>query len=142
MQVRCEFVHMQMRREYPKLWIALLKPGVVFFERFFCLPADLGIRLGILPVADLDDNLVELLSLFSVDDVLIVVRYDAIAPFLLFVIPCELVVKEFVIDRFDLLVTEIRVQMRLFRIRVLCVEFSAVVVRRAFSDLDANRSFQ
>ena len=86
MQVRRGFVHMQMRGEYPKLWIALPKPGVVFFERSFCLPADLGIRTGIFPVADLDDDLVERLFLFFVDDMLRVVRYDAVAPFLLFVV--------------------------------------------------------
>ena len=118
--------------EYPELRIALLKSGVVFFECFFRLSADLGIRAGVLPVADLDDNFVKRLLLLSVDDMLVVIRDNAVAPFLLFVIPCKRIVKQLVIDCLDLFVAEIRVQMCTFRVGILCGEFPAVVVCRAF----------
>ena len=80
--------------------------------------------------------------LFSVDDVLVVIRDDSVAPFLLCVVPYERVIEQFVIDRLDLFVTKIRIQMRALGIGILCVEFPAVVVRGAFPDLDADRSFQ
>ncbi len=44
------------------------------------------------------------------------------------------------IGGFDALVAERRVQIRARRIGILCVGFSAVVVRLAFSYLDADRS--
>ena len=105
-QVRRGFIHMQMCGENAKLRIALLKSDVVFLERCFRLYADLGIRAGILPVADLNDDLMERFFLFSVDDVLVVIRDDTVTPFLLCVVPRERVVEQFVIDCLDLFVAE------------------------------------
>ena len=138
--MRRRFVHVDMSGEYAKLRIALLKSGIVFRKGFLRLFAYIGIRAGVVFVAYLDNDFVKRFFLMPGSDMLIVIRNDAITPLLFCVVPFKCVVEQFMINRFDRFITEIRIQMRTLRIGILCVEFPAVVVRRAFSYFDADRS--
>ena len=72
-QMRRCLVHMEMCREHPEVWIALLKASIVFIQHSSCQLRILAGGAHILLVSDLQDDLVKRFLLIAGTDFLIVV---------------------------------------------------------------------
>ena len=127
MKMRRGFIHVQMRGEHAKRWVALLEGLHVFVEH---LPGKLtvfGCGVHIVFVADLDDEFFKQLFLLSCADFLVVIVSHAIPAGLLLVVTSQRVVKQFVIDGSDVLISVFDVERRSAGIDILSDEVPAVV---------------
>ena len=132
---------MQVRREHPKIGIALLKTLIVFIQYGLC---QLGILAGgahIVLIADLQDNLVKWLLLISGTDFLVVVGDTPVAAGLLLIVAFQSFIEKLVVHGLNPLVAVVDVQMGTAAIYILRLELAGIMIDRAFSHLNANRSF-
>lgn len=139
-QMRRCLVHMEMCREHPEVWVALLKAPIVLVQY---RPSRLCILAGsahILLVSDLQDDLVERLLLISRANLLVVVRNAPVCTGLLLVVPFQSIIEKLVVYGLDALVAVVNVQVCAASIHILRPKFAAVVVDRAFANLGADRS--
>ena len=138
--MRRGLVHMQVRREHPKIGIALLKTLIILVQY---PPSQFRILVGgthILLVSDLQDDLVKRLFLIAGTDFLVVVRNAPVASGLFLVVSLQSFIKKLVVYRLDALVAVVDVQVRAASVHILCPKFAAVMVDGAFADLGADRS--
>ena len=134
-------VHMEVCREYPEVWIALLKALIIFVQylpRQFCVFAG---SAHILLVSDLQDDLVERLLLISRANLLIVVRNAPVCTGLLLVVPFQSLIKKLVVYRLNAFIAIINVQVRAAPVYIFRFEFAAVVIDRAFTNLGTDCPF-
>jgi hypothetical protein len=81
------------------------------------------------------------LFLFAGTDLLIVIFDSSVRACLLFVVPFQGFIEQFVIDLLDRLITVFYIEVGALRVHVCRLEFPAVVIDGAFPDLSADRSF-
>ena len=127
MKMRRGFIHVQMRGEHAQRRVALLERLHVLVEH---LPGKLsvfGCSAHIVLVADLDDEFFKQLFLFTRADFLVVIVNHAIPAGLLLVVTSQRVVKQFVIDGSDVLISVFDVERRSAGIDILSDEVPAVV---------------
>ena len=121
-------VHVEVGGEHPELGIALLKAlHVLVQNRCRQLPL-LAVGAHIVSIAHLQNDFVERLFLLARADFLIVILNPSVGPGLFSVVALQSLVKEFMVHRLDILLAVGDIQMGAFRIGVLGVEFSAVMV--------------
>ena len=141
MKMRRGFIHVQMRREHAERRITLLERLHVFVEH---LPGKLsvfGCGVHIVFVADLDDEFFKQLFLLARADFLVVIVNHAILAGLLLVVISQRIVKQFVIDGSDVLISVFDVERCSAGIDVLSDEVPAIVGQRAFATHGGDGSF-
>ena len=139
-QMRCCLVHMEMCREHPEVWIALLKASIVFIQHSSCQLRILAGGAHILLVSNLQDDLVKGLLLIAGANFLVVVRNAPVCTGLLLVVAFQGFIEKLVVHSLDALVAVVDVQMSSASVYILRPKFAAVVVDRAFTDLGTDRS--
>ena len=131
---------MEMYREHPEVWIALLKAPIVLVQY---RPSQLRILAGgthILLVSDLQDDLVKGFLLIAGANFLVVVRNAPVCTGLLLVVAFQGFIEKLVVHSLDALVAVVDVQMSSASVYILRPKFAAVVVDRSFADLGTDRS--
>ena len=78
MQVRRGFVHVQMSREYIKVWIPLLKPFHILVKNFLRKLSVFGFRSHVVFITYLKYNLAKRLFLLTCSDFLVVVANHSV----------------------------------------------------------------
>ena len=84
-------------------------------------------------ISDLQNNFMEWFFLFARQNFFIIILYLPVTSGLLLIIPGKCFIKQFVIHVFDIFIAVFHIQMASLRVSVLRMEFSAVMVDRAFS---------
>ena len=138
--MRRGLVHMQVRREHPKIGIALLKTLIILVQYGSCQLRKLAGGAHIFFTSDLQDNLVEGLLLIAGTDFFIVVWNAPVASGLLLVIAFQSFIKKLVVHSLNALIAVVDVQVCAASVHILCPKFAAVMVDRAFTDLGADCS--
>ena len=136
----CSFVHMEMRREHPEVWIALLKALIILVQYGSCQLRIFAGGAHIFFVPDLQNDLVEGLLLIAGANLLVVVRNTPVTSGLLFVVAFQSFIEKLVVYRLDALVAVVNIPVGAASVYILCPKFAAVVVDRAFAHLGADRS--
>ena len=108
-QMRRCLVHMEMCREHPEVWIALLKASIVFIQYSSCQLRILAGGAHILLVSNLQDDLVKGLLLIAGANLLVVVRNATVTSGLLLVVPFQSFIEKLVVHGLDSLVAIINV---------------------------------
>ena len=139
-QMRRCLVHMEMCREHPEVWIALLKASIVFIQHSSCQLRILAGGAHIFLVSDLQDDLVKGLLLIARADFLVVVWNTPVCTGLLLVVAFQGFIKKLVVHGLDALIAVVNIQVCAVSIHILRPKFAAVVVDRAFTDLSTDRS--
>ena len=132
---------MQVSGEDVQIRIPFPEALEVFIQCRLGLFSDLCSRSRIIPVADLDDQLMEGFFLLAGTDLFIVVFDPSVSACLLFVVPFQGFIEELVIDLLDRFVTVFYIEVGALRVHVCRLEFPAVVIDGAFPDLSADRSY-
>ena len=131
---------MEMCREHPEVWIALLKASIVFIQHSSCQFRILAGGAHIFLVSDLQDDLVEWLLLIAGANFLVIVWDSPVCTGLLFVVAFQSLIEKLVVYGLDALVAIVNVQVHAASVYIFSFEFAAVVVDRAFADLGTDRS--
>ena len=135
-------VHVEVGGEHTELGVALLKAFHVLVQnRCRKLPL-LAVGTHIVSIAHLQDDFMERLFLLAGADLLIVILYPSVGPGLFSVVPFQSLVKEFMVHRLDILLAVGYIQVGAFRVSVLGVEFSTVMVHRSLAHHGADCPFQ
>ena len=125
-----------------ELGVALLKAFHVLVQnRCRKLPL-LAVGAHIVSIAHLQDDFMERLFLLARADFLIVILNSSVGPGLFCVVAFQSLVKEFMVHCLDILLAVGYIQVGAFRVGVLGVEFSAVMVHRSLAHHGADRSSQ
>lgn len=125
-------VHMKVGGEDIQIGVPLPEALEVFIQGNLGLFADLRFGSRIIPVADLNDQLMKRLLLFAGADLFIVILDPSVRACLLGVVPFQGFIEQFVIDLLDRLVTVFYIEVGAVRVHICCLEFSAVVIDGAF----------
>ena len=139
--MRSCLVHMQVRGEHVQGMVALPKARKIFVQDFLGKFGILAHSTHILTVADLDDDFVEQLFLFSRPYLFVVVGDPSVIAHLLRVVLFKCLVKELVIDLLYRLIDIGDIQMRSAAVHVVCREASVVVGKTAISKSYAYTSY-
>ena len=132
MQVRCCLIHMEMSGEHTQSRIPFLKTFHIFIQ-YPCRDLPFGCFCShIILIPDLQDNLMEWFFLLSRADLFVIISNLPIFPCLLCVIPFKRSVKQFMVHLPDILIAVFHIPVAPFRIGILRMEFSAVMVDRTF----------
>ena len=142
MQVGRCFVHMKIGTEHPQRRISPLKVLHIFIQHLYRKLSVLRFRSHVVLIPDLQDNLMEWFFLLAGTDFLIIIINPAVTSSLLLIVPGECFIKQFVIYVLNIFVAVFHVQTASFRVSILCMKFSAVMVDRAFSCHKADCSLQ
>ena len=134
-------VHMQVGGEYIQVGVPCLEAPEVFVQHGLGLRTGLCFRAGILPVADLQDQLMEGLLLLAGTDLIIVIVDPPIGAGLPGIVPFQGFIEQFVIDLPDRFVAIIHVEVGTIPIHILRLELAAVVVDGALAHHGADGSF-
>lgn len=133
-------VHMEVRREHPKIGIALLKTLIILVQYGSCQLRILAGGAHIFFISDLQDDLVKGLLLIAGANFLVVVRNAPVASGLFLVVSLQSLIEKLVVHSLDALVAVVDVQMSSASVYILRPKFAAVVVDRAFANLGTDRS--
>ena len=121
---------------------ALLKTLEVFVENSLCKLTVCSLRIHIVLVADLQYQFVKEFLLTRCAYLFVVIVYPSVGSFLTVIVAFQSLVKQFVIDLSDVIVTVANILLGAFPVNILCLERSAVVVHRAFTNHGADCSFR
>ena len=133
-------VHMEMRREHPEVWIAPLKALIVFIQHGSCQLRILASGAHILPVPNLQNDLVKGLFLIAGTDFFIVVWNAPVCTGLFLIVAFQGIIKKLMVHSLNALVAIVDIPIGAASVYIFCPKFAAVVIDRAFTHLCANRS--
>jgi len=137
---RC-LVKMNDSIEHSKVWITLLKTIRILAQSFGCYRCNIRSTGCIILVANLKNNLVELLFLSAVADVVVVVLDNSVLAFLLGVVLRQSFIEQLVINFPDIFFYNGNVVGNTFAVNIFCNEIAVVMVKVALSESTADCSF-
>ena len=136
------FIHVQMSGEHTQCVVSRLEAVDIHFQT---LPGEVcrfRADTGIILVPDLQHNLVKGLLLLGGTDFRVIVRYTAVTACLFCIVALLRCVKQFMVHRSDIFLTEFHVQMAAGRVYIGGVKRTAVMIEGAFPNHSADRPFQ
>ena len=119
-------IHVQVSGENVQVGVSFPEALVVFVQRRLCLFPDLRARSCIIPIADLNDQLVEGLFLFAGSDFFIVILDPSVRACLFGVVTLQGFIEQLVIDLLDWFVAVFYIEVGTLRVHVCRLEFPAV----------------
>ena len=132
MQMWCFFIQMHDRIKYPQIRVSLLESHHIFFQ------CQLGINtlhhatVSIIPVAYLDNQLMEQFFLFACTDFFIVIVNPAVCPALFGIIGLQCLIKECVIHLFNIFFHINFISFATLGIYIFCRKCPVIMIQRTF----------
>ena len=142
MQVGRCFVHVKIGSKYSQSEIALPETLHIFIKYLCRKLSVLCFCPHIVLIAYLHNDFMEWFFLLSTQYFIVIIINPAVTSGLFLIVPGKCFIKQFVIYVFNIFVAVFHVQTTSLRVSILCMEFSAVMVDRAFSCHKADRSLQ
>ena len=139
--MRHRFVHVRVRGKHMQVWISLLKAFEILIQGKLGLFPDLCSGASILHIPDLDHQLMKGLLLFPGTDLFIIVIDLAVGTCLFGIVPFQVFIEQFMIDRLDRFITVIDIEVSVRRVHIGHLGLLAVMIDRLLTPLGTDRPF-